>query len=73
MYVVAASKIAVEELGRDIPNIPLVGAFAKLNKDIDEKKFAETVKKALSERFPEKIVEGNMKAFVRACEEVKES
>ncbi|MBU1446338.1 2-oxoacid:acceptor oxidoreductase family protein [Patescibacteria group bacterium] len=70
VYSVPASKIALEEIGKNIPNIPLIGAFAKVSGIVDIDNFTATVEKALSDKFPQKIVDGNMRAFKRALKEV---
>jgi len=70
IYKVPASKIATEEIGRNIPNIPLIGAFAKISGIVDIDNFTTTVRKALAAKFSEKITDGNMRAFTRALTEV---
>ena len=71
LHEVDASAIAVDCIGRDIPNAPIAGALARVSDciNIDSlKKFAET---SFSQKFNEKIVAGNIKAIERAYEEVQ--
>ena len=70
VYKIPASQISIDEVGRNIPNIPLVGAFAKISGIVNIDNFTATVHKALSEKFPEKIADGNLRAFKRALNEI---
>lgn len=74
VYVVDASKIAKEILKRDIPNTPMLGALIKVSKLLEFEPMLESVKKRLEHKFPNRpdVVEGNIKAIIRAYEEVKE-
>ncbi|MEO0205835.1 MAG: 2-oxoacid:acceptor oxidoreductase family protein, partial [candidate division WOR-3 bacterium] len=74
VYVVDASMISKEILKRDIPNTPMLGALIKVSKLLEFKPMLESVRKRLEHKFPNRpdVVEGNIKAIVRAYEEVKE-
>jgi len=74
VYVVDASKIAKDILKRDIPNTPMLGALIRVSKILDFKAMLESVKIRLEHKFPTRpdVVEGNIKAIIRAYEEVKE-
>jgi len=74
VYVVDASKIAKEILKRDIPNTPMLGALIKVSKLLEFEPMLESVRKRLEHKFPNRpdLVEGNIKAIIRAYEEVKE-
>ncbi|MEO0088142.1 MAG: 2-oxoacid:acceptor oxidoreductase family protein [candidate division WOR-3 bacterium] len=73
IYTVDASKIAMECLGRDIPNTPMLGALVKILGILDFSSFFESVKKRLQEKFrgKEALIEKNLEAIKRAYEEVK--
>lgn len=73
IYTVDASKIAVESLGRDIPNTPMLGALVKILGILDFQSFFNSVKKRLQEKFrgKESFIEKNLEAIKRAYEEVK--
>ncbi len=70
LYLVDAIKISQEEIGRAIPNTPMLGAFIKISKILPFEDFLVSIKDILS-KFPPKIIEGNLKAIKRAFEEVK--
>ncbi|MCX7996028.1 MAG: 2-oxoacid:acceptor oxidoreductase family protein [candidate division WOR-3 bacterium] len=74
IYVVDASKIAKDILKRDIPNTPMLGALIKVSRLLEFEPMLESVKKRLEHKFPNRpdVVEGNIKAIIRAYEEVKE-
>ena len=67
---VDASNIAVETIGRDIPNTPIAGALAKVTNVINVDSLKKYVKNSFAEKFPEKVVEGNIASIDRAYEEV---
>ncbi len=70
VYTIDAIKISQEEIGRAIPNTPMLGAFVKISEIIDFDEFLTSIKDILS-KFPQKIIDGNIKAIKRAYEEVK--
>lgn len=70
VFVVDANNISLEELGRVIPNTPLLGAFSKASGLISLKNIEEAVKKQLSKKFPASIIDANIKALRRGYEEV---
>lgn len=74
VYVVDASKIALEILKRDLPNTPLLGALIKVSRLLEFKPMIDSVRKRLEHKFPNRpeTVEGNIAAITRAYEEVKE-
>ena len=69
---VDASNIAVNTIGRDIPNTPIAGALAKVTDVINVDSLKKYVEKSFSEKFSEKIVAGNLASIDRAYEEVHE-
>jgi pyruvate ferredoxin oxidoreductase gamma subunit len=69
LYVIDAIKISQEEIGRAIPNTPMLGAFIKVSEIINFDEFLTSIEDILS-KFPKKIIEGNLKAIKRAYEEV---
>jgi len=64
---VPATELALKHLGRPLPNVPLLGAFAALTGIVR----IDSVIKAIRERFPEKIAKGNIAAAQEAYEMVK--
>lgn len=73
VYTVDASRIAVETIGKDIPNTPMIGALVKVTGILKIEEVLEDTKKKLEKKFrnrPE-IIEGNLNAIKRAYKEVK--
>lgn len=70
VFVLDASKISREEIGRDIPNTPMIGALVKASGVVKLETVLEDTKKKLSGKFNEKIVQGNLRAVQRGFEEV---
>jgi len=72
VYALDAYAIAQAELGRAIPNVPLVAALVKITGLMDLVKFRENVKKSLSKKLRAEVVEQNLRTIDRAFKEVKE-
>lgn len=72
VYTVDASKIALETLGKDIPNTPMMGAFIRVTNAIEYEKFVDLMKDELQKKFRHKpeVIEGNLAAIDRAYREV---
>jgi len=71
VYTVDASTIAREELGRPIPNTPMIGALIKVTKVLDIRSTTAYFQEVFADKFSPKVIEGNVKAIQRAFEEVK--
>jgi len=69
IFAVPASKIAIAELGKNIPNIAMLGAILKLFPSFNFDIFAEKISEKLKKIFPKKIFDGNLKAFYRGAKE----
>jgi|Deesub1362A_J573_1020465.scaffolds.fasta_scaffold00213_29 pyruvate ferredoxin oxidoreductase gamma subunit len=67
-----AYAIAEAELGRPIPNVPMVAALIKITKLMDLELFREKIRLSLSKKLRPEVVEMNMRTIDRAFEEVKE-
>jgi len=72
IYFLDAYTIASDELGRAIPNVPMVAALVKITELIDLKKFKEKIKISLAKKLRPEVVEMNMRTIDRAFKEVKE-
>lgn len=72
IYALDAYSIAQEELGRAIPNVPMVSALVKITGLMDMEKFTKNIRVSLGKKLRPEIVEMNMKTIGRALEEVKE-
>jgi pyruvate ferredoxin oxidoreductase gamma subunit len=71
LYTVAATKIAVETIGRSIPNTPMVGALVRISGLFPLDSVVEFLRAEFGKKFPPKVVEGNVSALTRAYEEVQ--
>jgi pyruvate ferredoxin oxidoreductase gamma subunit len=70
VYVVDCMQIAMDTIGRAIPNTPMLGALIKVSGMFELEYFQNAMKKVLS-KLPQKIVDANMVAIERAYNEVK--
>ncbi|OEG70603.1 pyruvate synthase [Candidatus Endomicrobiellum trichonymphae] len=73
VYVVNASRIAVETIGRDIPNTPMLGALVKVIGTLDINGVLEDIKVKLTAKLRHKpeVIDGNLASIKRAFDEVK--
>jgi len=71
--VVNASHIALETIGKNIPNTPMLGALVKVIGTLDINEVLEDTKKKLQVKFRHKpeVIEGNLASIKRAYDEVK--
>jgi pyruvate ferredoxin oxidoreductase gamma subunit len=72
IYALDAYTIARDELGRAIPNVPMVAALVKILDLMDMDKFKEKIKISLAKKLRPEVVEMNMRTIDRAVKEVKE-
>jgi pyruvate ferredoxin oxidoreductase gamma subunit len=71
VFTVDATGIALEEIGRPIPNSPMIGALLKVTDLADIDSMAAIIGKKFEGKFSDAVVEGNKKAMKRAYEEVR--
>lgn len=64
---VPATELAMKHVGRPVPNAALLGGFAAISGVVS----LEAVAKAIREKFPEKLAEGNVAAARAAFEFVQ--
>jgi pyruvate ferredoxin oxidoreductase gamma subunit len=72
VFTVDASHIAIEELGREITNTPMLGALASATGLIDVDELTEQVRDEFSKKLSPGLVEANIRALRRAAEEIQE-
>ncbi|MFC1671956.1 2-oxoacid:acceptor oxidoreductase family protein [Planctomycetota bacterium] len=72
VWTVDATQIAIDELGRPIPNTPMIGALVKATAVVDMDGLKKSVKKKFMGKFGEAIVQGNLNAIDRAHSEARE-
>jgi len=74
VYTVDASKIAMDKIGLNKPNTPMLGALSKVTDILDYKKMLKSIEHKLKIKFrgkPEEIVTKNMEAIKTAHEQTK--
>lgn len=69
---VDASGISREELGREMPNTPMLGALAGVTGLLPKDVLLDHLRTAFGKKFGDRIVEANVRAVSRAFEEVVE-
>jgi pyruvate ferredoxin oxidoreductase gamma subunit len=69
VYVVDCIGISMNTIGRAIPNTPMLGALMKVSNLFSLEDFQDGIKRVLS-KFPQKIIDGNLKAIEIAYNEV---
>lgn len=72
LWTINASDIAMEKLRRNIPNTPILGAFAKAVPVLDMATMSHALEELLSETFPEPIVKANLEALSLGNEQVQQ-
>jgi pyruvate ferredoxin oxidoreductase gamma subunit len=69
---VDASHIAIEEMGRDITNTPMLGAFARATGIFDMEELAEQLRAWFASKISAGAVRANVQAMHRAAEELQQ-
>ena len=72
VFTVDASHIAIDELGREITNTPMLGAFAKATGLFEMEDLIEQVRAWFGKKLSTEAVEANVRALKRAAEETQE-
>ena len=72
VFTLDATKIAIECIGRALPNSPMLGAVCKITGLITLEHLLEDVNNSFGKKFSQKIIDGNLEATKRGYEEVKE-
>jgi len=68
---VDATSISIDEIGRAIPNTPMIGALIKATGCVSLETIRKDIEKKFLKKFGERVVQGNIRAIERAYEEVK--
>jgi pyruvate ferredoxin oxidoreductase gamma subunit len=61
--------IALQLLGRNLPNVPVLGALLRVVPIVDLEQAKQALRERFQVRFPESVVEGNLRALMRGFEE----
>jgi pyruvate ferredoxin oxidoreductase gamma subunit len=70
VYTVNATQIALETIGRPIPNTVMLGALLRATNILDIATLEKNITKKFEKKYSAKVAEGNVKAIRRAFEEV---
>jgi len=70
LFTVDATGISLRNLGKAIPNTPMIGAFIGATKMLDPTGVAEDFRKKFRTKFKTEILEGNVQAILDAYQEV---
>ncbi|MBM3314836.1 pyruvate synthase, partial [candidate division WOR-3 bacterium] len=74
LYVVDASKIAMETVGKNVPNTPMLGALVKVTGALEFEQMMSAIESKLGEKFrggKEKFIKPNLESVRRSHEEVR--
>lgn len=71
VYTIDATGIALDTIGRNIPNSPMLGALIKATKIVDKDSMAHKMESKFAAIFRPAVVAGNLKALERALEETQ--
>jgi len=71
LYTVDATGIALANIGKAIPNTPMIGALIKATGILDIDGVTGDFRKKFAKKFREDIIEGNVNAINQAYNEVK--
>lgn len=72
VFTVDASQIAIEEIGREITNTPMLGAFARATGLFDVEQIAGQLRAWFGKKIPTGAVEANIRAMKRAAAAVQQ-
>ncbi|MCG2709496.1 MAG: 2-oxoacid:acceptor oxidoreductase family protein [Thermodesulfovibrionales bacterium] len=72
IFTVDATKIAIDCIGRALPNAPMLGAICKATNIVTLDNLLEDVRKSFGKKFSQKIIDGNLEATRRGYGEVRE-
>jgi len=72
VYLIDAGAISMRNLGRNMPNTPLLSSVVKVSGIMEEEAFFENMRGSFAHKFASKpdVLEGNMKAIRDAWKEV---
>ena len=71
VWTIDATQISLDELKRDMPNTPMIGALVKVTGVLELETVLHDIKIKFGKKFRADVVEGNVKAIQRAYDEVK--
>jgi pyruvate ferredoxin oxidoreductase gamma subunit len=70
VYTVDATGIAIDTIGRPIPNMPMIGAFLAVNDVMTVEELKGALVEQLGSKFSQVVIDGNLNAVDRASKEL---
>jgi pyruvate ferredoxin oxidoreductase gamma subunit len=71
-FTVNASHIAIDEMGREITNTPMLGAFARATGLFNIDDLTEQLREWFGKKISAELIEANVRAMQRAAKEVQQ-
>jgi len=72
VFTVDATRIAMDTIGRNIPNTPIIGALIKAIGAVSKEHVREEIRRRMESKAGKKMAQANIEAFEQAYDEVKE-
>ncbi|HSV96746.1 MAG TPA: 2-oxoacid:acceptor oxidoreductase family protein [Spirochaetota bacterium] len=72
LFCLDGTQIAIDSIGRALPNSTMVGALAKISSMLSLDKAVDGVERSFGKKFSRAVIDGNLSAAKRGWEEVKE-
>ena len=73
VFTVDATRIALDTIGRNIPNTPMIGALLRALGVVSKEGVREGIRKRMEARVGKEIAQANIEAFDRAYNGVSEA
>lgn len=73
IWTVDATKISLEEMGRAMPNTPMLGALSRASGVVDVEIVKKQLQDSFEDKFPQKVIDANLAALERGYKEVRRS
>ncbi len=71
IYTIDATGIALDEIGRPIPNTVMIGALLSVTGAAEVEEIEKSIHKKFGAKLSEGMLNGNINAVRRACKEIK--
>lgn len=71
IWTVDATKVSLEEMGRAMPNTPMLGALARASGVVDVEVLKKQVQDSFAGKFPQKVIDANISALERGYKEAR--
>lgn len=68
---VDGTRIAIDVLGRNIPNVPMLGGLLRVEEVVSQEAVLATIQHRLGARLRQEVVQANLEAFRRAYQEAQ--